>query len=380
MFNLNSISIFGIVIDWEIDTVLFWFLIAQAALIVISIIVYAILLKRSKKNKKYVMQQPARSTSQVFIVQHHASAQQPVVVAQPEPQPEPEVVVVPDEPQPEPEAEPEVEVVPGPAVEVVEVDATEEVATAEAIAPVVLDEESYAGVLSYDKSFMARLIQSDDETKNRYTIIKNGLLAYKKVKERLSWKRETYRYEGATLAKISFRGKTLCLFLAIDPADYIDSKYKVEDASQYSSMLDTPCMYRIKNDKRARYAVELIEAILDGLGAQKADRESVDYYLPYEGVVQLIDKGLIKRTVTEGGNAFIEEMKAVAEGNVEEISAEQLLAEETTAAELEEVPVVSEEISEAAVAAEVVEDEPAAEELDEVPVVSEEISEETSEN
>ncbi len=175
-----------------------------------------------------------------------------------------------------------------------------------ATVPLIIDEESYeAGILRYDRSFTARLIQSDDDTKNWYTEIKNKLLSYKKIKDRMSWKKETYRFGKAKIAKLGYRGKVLCLFLALDPADYVDTKYKVEDVSENSSFSDTPVMYRIKNDRRAKYALQLIETLMEKIGAQKIDRISQDYYLPYEGVVELIDKGLIKRNIKSSASEAI---------------------------------------------------------------------------
>ena len=157
----------------------------------------------------------------------------------------------------------------------------------------------------YDKSFTARLIQSEDEIKDWYTELKNYLLSYKKVNDRMSWKRETYKQGRNMVAKMSYRGKTLCLFLPLNPDDYLDSKYKVEDASENATFVDTPCMYRIKNERRAKYAMELIDEVMARLGGVKYNRDSVDYYLPYEGVVELIGKGLIKRDIKSSADEMI---------------------------------------------------------------------------
>lgn len=164
------------------------------------------------------------------------------------------------------------------------------------------EEVAEAGVLRYDKSFTARLIQSSDETKSWYTILKNELLSYQKVKDRMSWKRESYRRGREPVAKFGFRGKVLCLFLPLDPAEYAESKYKVEDVSMNKSYEDTPCMYRIKNDRRVKRACELIAVVMERLGAVKTDRLAEDYYVPYEGIYELVNKGLAKRIFVNGEN------------------------------------------------------------------------------
>ena len=187
----------------------------------------------------------------------------------------------------------------------------EELATAEDVEetendPLIIEEESFdGGILRYDRSFKARYIQSDNEVKGWYTELKNELLSYKKVKDRLSWKRESYNCGRNPVAILSFRGNTLCLYLPLDPAEYAESKYKVESVEDNASYADTPCLYRIKNDRRAKYAKELIAMVTEKLGAVRVERDSVDYYEPYEGIVQLINKGLIKRNIKDKASEAI---------------------------------------------------------------------------
>ncbi len=202
---------------------------------------------------------------------------------------------------------------------------------------VQIDEESFeGGVLRYDKSFTARMIQSENEIKGWYTDIKNELLSYKRVHARMSWKRESYNFGRESFAKISFRGNTLCLYLPIDPNSLMDSKYKVESVEDNASYADTPCLYRIKNSKRAKYAKELIGIVAGFVQAEKFERESVDYYLPYEGLVELINKGLIKRNIKDKNQeAFFEERKqaelssAGQEQALSDTAGDEPVAEET---------------------------------------------------
>ncbi len=180
---------------------------------------------------------------------------------------------------------------------------------------VIIEEESAeAGRLRYDKSFTARIIQSDDEIKNWYTEIKNELLSYKKAKCRMSWKRETFKVGKEVVAKLSFRGKTMCLFLALDVNDYADSKYQLEDVSNIPSNADTPAMYRLKSAKRIKYAGDLIAAVMEKHDAPRIERESEDYYMPYEGIVELIKKGLVKRDIKSAEDeAIFNQGKSVEE-------------------------------------------------------------------
>ena len=123
----------------------------------------------------------------------------------------------------------------------------------------VWDEETHSyTIIRIIKSFTARLSQSTNESKNYYDNIKNELMSYKNVKSRISFKYETFKVGRNNIARLRFRGKTLCLYLALNPADYENTKYKVEDMSGISSSSEVPTMYRINLPRRANYAKELI--------------------------------------------------------------------------------------------------------------------------
>lgn len=160
----------------------------------------------------------------------------------------------------------------------------------------IIQEESLESILRYDRSFTARLIQSDDETKIWYTELKNELLSYRGVKSRISWKRETFKCHKEVIAKIAYRGKTMCIFFPLNPYDYPD-EHAVEDASDTIAYSDTPLMMRLKSYRRIKVAEAMLESIMEKMGEPRVKRELVDYYVPYEGVLELINKGLIKREV-----------------------------------------------------------------------------------
>lgn len=162
----------------------------------------------------------------------------------------------------------------------------------------IVEEEAFEAILRYDRSFLARLIQSEDELKHWYTDIKNDILSYKGAKARVSWKRETFKCGGKlVLAKLAFRGKVLCIFLPLKFADF-EKDYPVEDASDTACYEDTPLMLRLKNAKRLDIARELIKIVMEQHAMKPAPHyESVDYYMPYEGIFNLINKGLVKRNI-----------------------------------------------------------------------------------
>lgn len=178
-----------------------------------------------------------------------------------------------------------------------------EIAIAETAARIVEDDSENA--MRYNRSFRARLIQSEDDVKEWYGLIKNAILSYNKVSSRISWKYESFAYKRNSVAKLFIKGKTLYLYLALNAADYAESKYKLEDVSNVSQFADTPALYKLKSEKRVRYAQELIDEVCTKLGCKKLDREPVDYYEPYNSDVALIKKGLVKRVIEDASKSFI---------------------------------------------------------------------------
>lgn len=98
------------------------------------------------------------------------------------------------------------------------------------------------------KSFEAKLIQSPDEVKARYSELKNYALSYKKTSSRTSLYFDSINYGREKALKLAIRGKTLCLFLNLDGSS-LEPKYKVEEAKG-KRFAEVPCLYRIKYERR----------------------------------------------------------------------------------------------------------------------------------
>ncbi len=209
----------------------------------------------------------------------------------------------------------------------------------------IVDEVIIDGkVVRYNKSFTARLIQATDELKSRYSELKNYILAYKGVKNKISWKKEAFRLGRNTLAVFVIRGKTLCLCLALDPKQFENTKYKVNDLSIRSPKSKTPCLYRITNDRRVKYAKDLIDMLLiEDYQAERLERALEDYTLPYETTEALIARDLIRIVGTPVEKVSIEEQKedSIPENEPEEIAEEP--AESETEEEFDEEKEVIEE-------------------------------------
>ena len=147
---------------------------------------------------------------------------------------------------------------------------------------------------SLSKSFKAKLIQAPDEVKEFYSELKNEVLSYKGTRSRISWHFDSINSKRDQVLKFVIKGKTLCLYYPLNASSYLDTKFKVEKvgAVRYK---DVPCLYRIKNKKRVRYAKELIADVAFNLSLVKGKQKKENYgQIPYESNESLIKKGLIK--------------------------------------------------------------------------------------
>lgn len=198
-------------------------------------------------------------------VEEHAEelavAAEPVVVAEPEPAPV--VVVAPPAPKKKP-------------------------------APVVEEEEEQA--VRYKYSFTAKIITSDTDVKEYYSQLKNAFLSYPSTASQINWANDRFSYENETIAKVGVRGKTLCLYLALDPYELPESVYHQTFAGDTKMYEKTPTMVKIKSSVALKRALRLIGLLMEKNGAVLEEERSVDYVsqFPYRSEEDLLQEGLVK--------------------------------------------------------------------------------------
>ena len=151
----------------------------------------------------------------------------------------------------------------------------------------------YEFVTRYRRSFKARLIQ-DEKMQDFYTDIKNAFAELTGVKARLSRHCENFRYHAERIAKLNVGGKTLTLYLALDPALYEESKYRYEDVSDRKTYTETPMKVRITSKRMVKYARELLADLAQKYGITITGTIPMDYHYKYQSDEALIKKGLIK--------------------------------------------------------------------------------------
>ena len=213
----------------------------------------------------------------------------------------------------EPVQEEAEEVVEEPAVEeVAEEPAQEEVEeVAEEIAPAVeptynevegeLVDADTGLVVRLKKSFTAKMKQSEDSVKGYYSAIKNALKSYKRINSNVSWHGDRFNLGRDTVAKMNICGKTLCLYLALNPEDeeLKQTVYHQKNVGAQKAYESTPFMVKVKSEGAMKKAVRLVGILAEKLEAQKEDAfVETDYSAEFEYATtkQLLDDGFIKLT------------------------------------------------------------------------------------
>ena len=160
-----------------------------------------------------------------------------------------------------------------------------------------IDEEGNPLRIQCRRSFTANIIQADPETvKSYYSELKNYALSFKGVKARMSWRYETFKKGRDQLVRMKIRGKSICLYCALDPEQFDKNKY-FQETVEAGMFEDVPMLVKIKSPRGLKRAFELIDAVMEKFGIKPDPKaEKVDYVAahPYEKTKALVDRGLVK--------------------------------------------------------------------------------------
>ncbi len=125
--------------------------------------------------------------------------------------------------------------------------------------------------IRFNLSFRAKMTSLSDEAKGFYRELKDEFLTYKGVKTRISWKAEGVRKGRETVARFAVRDNMLCVFLALDPDAYRDSKYVFESVKDIKAYEAVPMLVRVKSDLSCRKVKELIAQIMEPREVKRLD-------------------------------------------------------------------------------------------------------------
>ncbi len=254
---------------------------------------------------------------------------EPVVEPEPEPIVEPEPVV---EPQPQPVTEP-IPVAPQPApmagympvppmpqavpfyvpvpvpmptpvvqpMPVAQPEPAPAPAPVAPVAPIVPEPEDESKTVRYKRSFVAKIIGSEEDVKTYYSDLKNAILSYGKVRSQINWTNDRFSIGNDSVIKIGVRGRTLVVYLALDPKEFPETVYHQKFAGDTKMYEMTPMMVKVKTKAAVKKTIRLIDLCMERNGAVKEEREPVDYAAQYffRTDEELLAEGLIKTAIVD---------------------------------------------------------------------------------
>lgn len=127
------------------------------------------------------------------------------------------------------------------------------------------------GSIDIRPSFIERLSEMDESVIEWHAQLQEHLTSYRKVKSRYSARCDSYRMGRDLLAKMAIGGKTLKLYLAVDPEDAAldDGKYHQRDLSETSAYQEVPFMLPIRSSLAVRKACRVIDYMMGNFNIPK---------------------------------------------------------------------------------------------------------------
>ncbi len=198
-------------------------------------------------------------------------------------------------------------------------------------------------------SYSAKLYQSSPEQKEFYGAIVQEARSFPKVRRAVSWRQERIYAGRKKLALLVFRGKRLCIALALDPEEWEETKYHGIDVGDVKRYEKTPMMLRITSARKAKYACALLRIAAERAELAREEVPAEELDLPYRTTEELLGAGLIRMIASgKGAEGDVYEKASVGAMIREKIS----LGEARTLISDEEAKRILEENTEPSAAAE----------------------------
>lgn len=147
-----------------------------------------------------------------------------------------------------------------------EVSATQEEQPGEELALIQTEEQTEESnkleIKGNKVSFAEKLLSLDQSVQEYFNKIHNELVSYKKVNGRLSFKCISYRKGRKLLAKITVRGKTLKLHLALDVNAFDKKVFFQKDMASVKAYKDVPFTVKVKSNRGQKNALKLVDALM----------------------------------------------------------------------------------------------------------------------
>ena len=120
--------------------------------------------------------------------------------------------------------------------------------------------------------FKDKILTAEDNVKSYFNAIDNAFRSYRKINPRVSIKGVSYRLGRQLVAKLTIRGKTLKLHLALGINDFEQKIFFQKDMSDVKEYVEVPFTVKVRSDRALKNALKLIEALAEKHAIEKKTR------------------------------------------------------------------------------------------------------------
>ena len=109
--------------------------------------------------------------------------------------------------------------------------------------------------------FSEKMLAMDAKVQAYYNELYNKFISFRKINPRVSSKCASFRLGRMLVAKITVRGKTMKMHLALDVNKFEDNVYFQKDLSSVKAYAEVPFTVKVKSDRGLKNALKLVDAL-----------------------------------------------------------------------------------------------------------------------
>ena len=122
------------------------------------------------------------------------------------------------------------------------------------------------------RPFAEKLLSLPLETREYFDKIDNEMRSYKRIYARISDPCVSYRLGRRLVAKLTVRGRTLTLYLALDVNEFKQTVFFQKDSSEIKAYAEVPFTVKVRSDRGLKNALKLVDALASKEGLEKNPR------------------------------------------------------------------------------------------------------------
>lgn len=146
------------------------------------------------------------------------------------------------------------------------------------------------------RSFLAKLLQVNEETQQYYSELKNYVLSFVGTRCRTSWQYDSIYKTRILLARFVIRGKSLWQYVALTPDEVPEgTNCQVTDDKKYEGI---EVGLKIQGQRTFKQARNLLKLACEKIGLAYEEREKENYIPDFMSEEEMLEKGYIKKVLT----------------------------------------------------------------------------------